>query len=61
MKELLRKLAISLLDDDNGISENSWTLLKCLLEEESGFDDILQSVKSTEGRVYLPEQFFDNA
>lgn len=60
MKEMLRELAVGLLDDPNGISEANWTILKRLLEEYQGFDDIIQAVEATEGRFYLPEQFSDN-
>ncbi len=50
----LRKLAIALLDDDQGISEAAYDQLRPLLEED-GAIDIIEAVKATDGRYYLPD------
>lgn len=50
----MRKLAIALLDDDHGIGETAWTLLREALTEEGGNDDILDAVDAVDGRFFLP-------
>ena len=49
----LRQLALALLNDDNGISEEAYDLLRALLEEH-GLTDITDRVDATDGRFYLP-------
>ncbi len=58
----IRQLAISLMRQDqpqeehseeNSISTISWTLLEQMLEQEGGNEDVIEAVKSTEGRYYL--------
>jgi len=59
----LVKLAIAILDDPNGISEEAFSALKIVFENatvvvSSVFEtDILPMVKCCEGRVYLPEDW----
>lgn len=58
MKSHNRLLAIVLLTDAMGISTEAWHLLSDMLNSESSHefnDDILMSVRETEGRYYLPE------
>ena len=52
--ETLRKLAVQLLDDDDGINESAWDTLSEALEE-NGELDILQAVDAADERFYLPE------
>lgn len=55
----MRELAIVILDDEHGIRMSAWKFLRDVLVEDGGHegrnDDILDAVKNTEGRVYLPE------
>ncbi len=53
----MRQLALLLLDDEYGISAEAWSELRVLLESDDGNDDILTSVRSADGRYYLPEDF----
>lgn len=57
----MRDFAIALLDDEHGIRMAAWKFLRDVLIEEGGHeggnDDILDAVKCTEGRVYLPESW----
>lgn len=48
----VRLLAISLLTQDDGISQEAYDILYGLLE---GDEDITQHVEATDGRFYLPE------
>lgn len=50
----IRSLALSLLDDDEGISEDSWDELRTRLIEEGGNSDIINAVDGNDGRVYIP-------
>lgn len=52
----MRSLALLLLDDSHGITAEAWRVL-CDMMEDSGeyVEDIIQSVKYVEGRVFLPE------
>jgi hypothetical protein len=50
----LRKLAILLLDDENGINEAAYNELATQLAE-AGHTDILNAVKADAGRYYLGE------
>jgi len=53
----VRKMALLLLDDENGISVNAYSLLSAMLVE-SGNEDILEKVDITENdRVYLGEDW----
>lgn len=50
----LRKFAIRLLDDENGINEAAWIDLRDRLIERS-FEDITNAVEAADGRYFLPE------
>ncbi len=52
----LRELALLVLDDENGISEEAFNKLSSLLED-IGCADILVAVDSSEGRFYIGEDF----
>ena len=52
--ENIRKLAIALLNDEEGISSKAWVILWSMLRKAGDNFDILDSVRSTEGRYYLP-------
>ncbi len=58
MKDMIRALAIELLDDEHGIKESAMELLGTLLKE-NGEVDILDAVKATEGRFYLMAETAD--
>lgn len=52
-----RRLAIDILDDENGISDKAYQSLQTL-EATVAYDscyDIFQAVNANEGRYYLPE------
>jgi len=53
-KDLLRRLAVRLLDDNEDISADAWCYLRQLLEE-AGHLDLIDQVEATDGRFYLPE------
>lgn len=54
MQKKLRKLAITMLEDDNGISENAFVALHELAEvTQTPFDDISRRIDATDGRFYL--------
>ena len=55
LKKPIRELAISLLDDEWGISDVAGFQLKDLLKDEGGNEDIIDAMEATEGRCYLPE------
>lgn len=48
-----RNFAIELLDDEHGINSSAWDTLADMLDD-NGDSDIIDAVKSTEGRWYLP-------
>lgn len=51
----LRELAIKLLDDDNGISDNVWEVLYSLLSSSGEeYGDIACAIKEMDNRMYLP-------
>lgn len=50
----MRALAFLLLDDDYGITRKAWRILyDMLIESGEYYDDIINSVRETEGRCYL--------
>jgi hypothetical protein len=56
MKANLRRLALELLDDDHGITQEAWEVLYSLLEKSGEkYEDIVKTIESSDGRVYLPE------
>lgn len=55
--EKLRKLSIALLDDDEGINEQGWYILRDMLVED-GQHDILEAVDSVDNRFFLKNNFY---
>jgi hypothetical protein len=53
-KTLVRRLAVRLLDDDEGASREVWTYLWQLLSE-AGHQDIIDQVEVEGSRFYLSE------
>lgn len=53
----VRDLALALLKKEEGISEFAYGLLRAMMLEAKDCGDILCSVKSTDGRFYLPKGF----
>ena len=53
----IRELALELLDDGEGITQDAWPLLCEMLvdDPEGDSSDIREAVGGSEGRVYLPE------
>lgn len=51
----MRRLAIALLDDDNGISRQAWEILSELLDSEPDNSDIFDAVRCDGERYYLPK------
>lgn len=56
-QEQIRRLALELLTDDHGISNDSWIVLKALLVQFGGCKDILEDVEqhSVNERWFLNE------
>jgi hypothetical protein len=56
-KKQLRKLAIALLDDENGISQDGYVALQetAMEVEDGACDDIFGMVESVNDRHFLPE------
>jgi len=52
----VRKMALLLLDNDNGISKDAYGYLSAMLIE-TGNEDILDAVDITEGAVYIGEDY----
>jgi hypothetical protein len=55
----LRKFAVVLLNDDQGINYPAWELLRAMLRKE-GHTDIIDAVDMQDGRVYLPADKADD-
>jgi len=56
MKEQLRQLAINLLDDQHGISENAYgALMDTLSIADVECADIMKCAEAADGRFFLPE------
>ena len=55
-KMAVRKMALLLLDEDNGIDAEAFTLLHGLLSE-TGNEDIIEAVDIAENRAYVGEDF----
>jgi hypothetical protein len=53
-RTLIRRLAVRLLNCDEGLSREAWTYLWQLLSE-AGHQDIIDQVEVEDGRFYLPE------
>ena len=55
-QKAVRKMALLLLDDDNGIALNAYEFLSIMLVE-SGNEDIMEAVDVTENRAYVGEDY----
>lgn len=57
MEKLIRTLALELLDDQHGITQDAWNALYVVLEETSVdmAAEFANAVDGSEGRVFLPE------
>ena len=55
-KNAVRKMALLLLDDENGINLEAYSYLSAMLVE-TGNDDILDAVDVTENRAYVGEDY----
>ena len=51
-----RRLALSLLNSETGITEEAYLLLKEVILEPLGLDDIRGHVEATDGMFYLPRE-----
>ncbi|NDC24060.1 MAG: hypothetical protein EBZ49_08020 [Proteobacteria bacterium] len=56
MKNKLRELVISMLDDENGVSERTFALLNELAEQENILVDIVLKTDACEDRFFLNEE-----
>lgn len=58
MNVLLRNLAIYLLDDDEGISEEAYVALRICMEDDDpeGYKDILDCVDGCNGRLFISHE-----
>ena len=52
----VRKMALLLLDDDNGISKEAYAYLSAMLIE-TGNEDVLEAVDMTYTKAYIGETF----
>ena len=51
---MIRELAFELLDDEYGITQDAWTVLFRMFEQSTEeYQDIVNAVDGSEGRVYL--------
>jgi 5-hydroxyisourate hydrolase-like protein (transthyretin family) len=52
----LRELALEVLDDEYGITQDAWAVLFDLLAASNEeYEDIAEAVTGADGRVFLPE------
>jgi hypothetical protein len=54
VKDKLKNLAVRLLDDEEGITEEAYTALLDILPEDVALD-LNKVVEAAQGRFYLPE------
>ncbi len=54
MNDKLKNLAVALLDDDGGISEDAYAALLDCLPEDAALE-LNKEVDANDGRFYLPE------
>ena len=55
-KELLRNFIISVLNDENGISGESFSILYELAEKDQSLRDIMLATDACDDRFYLKEE-----
>ena len=56
MNKKLREFIISVLDDENGISEKSFAILNQIAEQDETLHDIVLATDACEGRFFLNEE-----
>ena len=55
-KELLRNFIISVLDDDHGISERSFSILNKIAEQDKSLHDVVLAADAHDDRFFLNEE-----
>jgi len=55
-KELLRSFIISVLDDEHGISERSFSILNKIAENDKSLHDIVLATDAFDDRFFLNEE-----
>ena len=56
MNKKLREFIISVLDDENGISEKSFAILNQIAEQDETLHDILLATDAFDDRFFLNEE-----
>ena len=59
MNTELRNFIISILDDENGISEKSFTILNKMAEQDESLRDIVLATDAYDNRFFLNEEDAD--
>ena len=57
MNKKLREFIISVLDDENGISEKSFAILNQIAEQDETLHDIVLATDACEDRFFLNEEY----
>ena len=55
-KELLRNFIISVMDDDHGISERSFSILNKIAEQDKSLHDVVLAADAHDDRFFLNEE-----
>ena len=55
-KELLRDFIISVLDDEHGISERSFSILNKIAEQDKSLHDVVLAADAYDDRFFLNEE-----
>ena len=56
MNKLLRNFIVSVLDDENGISERSFAILNQIAEQDESLHDIVLATDAYDNRFFLNEE-----
>jgi hypothetical protein len=56
MNNKLREFIISVMDNDDGISQKSFAILKSLAKQDKSLQDIVSCVDACDGRFFLSEE-----
>ena len=57
MNKKLREFIISVLDDENGISEKSFAILNQIAEQDETLHDIVSATDAFDDRFFLNEEY----
>ena len=57
MNKKLREFIISVLDDENGISEKSFAILNQIVEQDETLHDIVSATDAFDDRFFLNEEY----